>query len=182
MRIAGKFRGGLLPLAMMVVLSVGGFQTQAKATMIALGSYSSSSGAVHLTDSHSAGDPSIYFFALTDHAKVSGDFDFGGATPSDSLDIDLDGGPTNFAHATAMASALVLIGTHWEVVMGTPGLFSLADLSPGLYGLSFSGSAGLFDGTLTFAAVAAAPIPATLALFVSALCGLGLLGWRKKAA
>jgi hypothetical protein len=46
-----------------------------------------------------------------------------------------------------------------------------------------STSRGLFEsssGTVTVTAVAATPIPAALPLFVSALGGLGLVGWRRK--
>jgi hypothetical protein len=39
-----------------------------------------------------------------------------------------------------------------------------------------------YSATLTVAAVAATPIPAALPLFVSALGGLGFVGWRRKRA
>ncbi len=39
-----------------------------------------------------------------------------------------------------------------------------------------------FDNVVAFASVAPTPIPATLPLFVSALGGIGLLGWRRRRA
>jgi hypothetical protein len=160
MGIAGKLCGGLPPFAIMLVLSVATFQTEAKATMVALGSYSSNSGTVTLSPAiHTGGVPDIYIFALTDHAQVSGQFiSFAG-----SMDVDLVGGPTTFAHTTAPAGVLVSL--------------SIADLGPGLYGVSFSGATGgAFSGFLNFTAVAATPIPATLPLFISALDNLSIPG------
>jgi hypothetical protein len=60
------------------------------------------------------------------------------------------------------------------------GNFSIADFSP-----TFQSASGYFDfshGTLQVSALAATPIPATLPLFVSALGGIGLIGWRRKRA
>jgi hypothetical protein len=60
------------------------------------------------------------------------------------------------------------------------GSFTIAAFSP-----TFQSASGYFDfsnGTLQVSALAATPIPATLPLLVSALGGIGFMGWRRKRA
>jgi hypothetical protein len=55
------------------------------------------------------------------------------------------------------------------------------NFAPGTYLMTFDNNNNRnYSATLTVAAVAATPIPAALPLFVSALGGLGFVGWRRR--
>jgi hypothetical protein len=156
--------------------------TEAKAATVAIGPFSSGSGSVALSGftfgvPFPVGTTDAYAFTLTDNANVSGTFD---SLSILDLSIDLNSGLLNLAHTTSHFG-FPPIGPFPSIFPPKTGLFSL-DLTPGNYLLAFSGTATSFTGTLAFgpASIAATPVPAALLLFVAALGGLGLIGWRRR--
>jgi hypothetical protein len=81
-----------------------------------------------------------------------------------------DGGPTSVAAATN------------DFVLAIDGL---AHGTPAFAGFLFADKHFIFEagaGTVHVSPVAATPVPPALPLFVSALGGLGLVGWRRRRA
>jgi hypothetical protein len=194
MKIWKRLRGGLVTCAIALTLTVAVCQTAARAATLPLGSVSSGSGSLPIVGLLFPDPSNSYLFTLTDHAKVSGNFTATPVIPGFSpgaVSIDVTQFPScypscsqvNLANTIATTDYFAFGPSGLSLVPGSPGLFSLADLGPGNYSLMFSGMDGLsYQGSLTFAAVAATPIPAALPLFASALTGLGFLGWRRKKA
>jgi hypothetical protein len=186
MKICRRSGAGLKVFAIAVALSLAVLATQAKAATIALGSLSSASGSVDL-NLHAGfpvlnllipGQTNRYSFTLTDNANVSGNITFQAFAPviEFSVDIDLNAGASNLVHTVASSTHLDL--STISFVPASPGLFSL-DLAPGNYVLSLTGGLGIYSGKLAFTS-AMTPIPAALPLLMTALGGLGFVGWRRK--
>jgi hypothetical protein len=167
-----------------IALALAAFTTDARAVPVALGSLSSASGSVELKENLLlnlvAGTADTYSFTLADDAKISGNVSFKAISQlvGFSLAIDLTSGPLTVAHAVATDAHLSLLPP-FALVPASPGLFSL-DLKAGDYVLVLTGGLGRYNGTLTFSPATVTPVPATAALFSTALLSLGFLGWRRK--
>jgi hypothetical protein len=172
---------GIMPWVIALAVSLAAFMSEAKATTIAIGPFSSASGLIVLNNgvgNNLTFSSDTYSFSLTDTANVSGNFNFYTSDPHYWMDIDVASTAGNLVHTTALSDHI-----DWSIpafVAGTPGLFSL-DLTPGDYVLTLTGGFGPYTGALALAAATAVtPIPAALPLFASALGGLGFVGWRRR--
>ena len=180
-----NLRRGLRSFAIALVLSLAALTAEAKASTVDLGNVSSGTGSLSLSGM-TFGFPlpagtDAYSFTLTDTAKVSGQFTIG-PVPGISLNIDLMSGATTLVHTTAMLGLTIPTMPPIVIFPDQVSLFSL-DLTPGTYLLTFLGTSTNFSGTLAFGptSVAATPVPPALLLFVTALGGIGVIGWRRRA-
>jgi hypothetical protein len=133
---------------------------------------SSATGAVNMLGN--IPPSSSYSFTLTDHAQVDGTFGATGAVNTLNVALALVGSPAFITGSSGVLPA-----------PGTPFTFHIGDLGPGDYILSFTTDLAtevFFSGSLTFSAPAVnpVPVPPAVLMLLTAIGGLGLLGWRRR--